>query len=546
MKRKRNRRFAWTLALCMLLPLWQMPLTALAQAAQARTPSLTMQMEGDFILITSAQELAQVMNDTSTYADAKLRLTQSIDMAGQPVQPLGNSSTPFSGTFDGNGKTISHLTIESSTGYTGLFGSLTGTVQDLTLERCTVSDTNESFTKGIGALVGYNRGTVQNCQVTDSTVTAQYRYLGGLVGNNAGTITGSAVEKSSVQAQGSATMAQAGGLVGYNDANGSVTHSYVWGGKVAYTGSDTGRGQEIGGFVGRNASSTSKITACYSTAKVVSNGAKVGGFAGSIYNGTLEHCFATGSASGLKTVGGFAGEHFGKTVSCYATGDVVSTAASNYFGRFYGDGFPSGCSTTYYLTDTVSITGNGTERAQSSSFTGVSANALKAAAAQLGSAWKADADHNDGYPYLQTVRAPGNSASTDPSGPVKLAAPSGLEFTQGVASWDAVPKAAAYTLCLYQKQTAGADKLIRTYEGLTATQQDVAADIVHTGTYYVTVQAMGDGTDTAERRFGAEPCIRLRQPRCTGLYPDRHAAGAAGAGTARSGSVAELPVDPGY
>ncbi len=38
-------------------------------------------------------------------------LTSDIDMTGLNFSPIGNNSTPFSGIFDGNGHTISNLTI---------------------------------------------------------------------------------------------------------------------------------------------------------------------------------------------------------------------------------------------------------------------------------------------------------------------------------------------------------------------------------------------------------------------------------------------------
>ena len=102
----------------------------------------------------------------------------------------------FSGTFDGGGFTISNLTITSGTGYTGMFGQVTGTVENVVLDQCAATDTNESYTKGIGGLAGYNKGTVTNCILTNSSVTASYSYLGGLIGYNEGTVTGCGVEVS--------------------------------------------------------------------------------------------------------------------------------------------------------------------------------------------------------------------------------------------------------------------------------------------------------------------------------------------------------------
>ena len=135
-------------------------------------------------------------------------------------------------------------------------------------------------------------------------------------------------------------MGYTGGFVGSNNRNGSIAQCYVEGGTAAYEGAKD-KGAAIGGFVGASAASSSKIQACYSTADVVSAGEKAGGFVGRAYSGTLENCFATGAVTADKYVGGFAGELSCTISACYATGDVTSTGANNYFGRFYGDGFPS-------------------------------------------------------------------------------------------------------------------------------------------------------------------------------------------------------------
>jgi hypothetical protein len=57
--------------------------------------------------------------------DKHFRLMGDIDMSiytGTQYNIIGNSTTPFTGSFDGNGHVISNLTIATSTDYIGLFG----------------------------------------------------------------------------------------------------------------------------------------------------------------------------------------------------------------------------------------------------------------------------------------------------------------------------------------------------------------------------------------------------------------------------------------
>ena len=161
--------------------------------------------------------------------------------------PIGNSSSRYTGTFDGNGHTISGLYIDSTADDQGLFGYVGtgGTVQNLS-----VSGT-VSGSLCVGGVVGDNRGSVENCYNTGSVTSS-----------------GSPV----------------GGVVGYNDSGGSVTNCYNTG---TVTGTDDYVGG-VGGVVGWNISS-GNVTNCYNTG-AVSGGKYVGGVVG--YNrGTVTGCY---------------------------------------------------------------------------------------------------------------------------------------------------------------------------------------------------------------------------------------------------------------
>lgn len=92
-----------------------------------------------------------------------------------------NKVADFSGVLDGNGHTVTNLTIKtnSSTYTGGLFAELTGTVKNLTLKNAniTVNCEKDSFVYA-GAIAGIVKdgGLIYRCNVIDSTVTAQCSY----------------------------------------------------------------------------------------------------------------------------------------------------------------------------------------------------------------------------------------------------------------------------------------------------------------------------------------------------------------------------------
>ena len=139
-------------------------------------------------IIGSADDWTLFVNTASnnSFADEYFRLDTDIDMNGvTDFKPF-----VFKGNFDGNNKTISHLTINSTSTQVGLFGVIDGgSVNDLTLSGATI--TGDDYVGGIaGQLLS---GTIQNCKVVGSTITVNQETLpcvGAIVGfNNGGTLT---------------------------------------------------------------------------------------------------------------------------------------------------------------------------------------------------------------------------------------------------------------------------------------------------------------------------------------------------------------------
>ncbi len=82
-----------------------------------------------------------------------------INLKGVGYAPIGSVNQPFTGTYDGNGYTISGLYLESDQPFQGLFGVNNGTIRNVTLtEDCFISGSSH-----VGAIAGRNNGTIEGC-----------------------------------------------------------------------------------------------------------------------------------------------------------------------------------------------------------------------------------------------------------------------------------------------------------------------------------------------------------------------------------------------
>ena len=188
--------------------------------------------------VSNATELNDVRNYLSSYfiQTADIDLNVSPYNTGDGWVPIGNVSTKFTGTFDGNGYKITNLFINRPlTSEVGLFGYTAGgsEIKNVSLEGVNVS----SGYNHVGGLVGVNdHGTITNSYSTGSVSDSDSR-IGGFVGwFYGGTITNS---YSTCSVSGTSDV---GGLVGYYSNGGTITNSYS-------TGSVSGT-SNVGGLVG--------------------------------------------------------------------------------------------------------------------------------------------------------------------------------------------------------------------------------------------------------------------------------------------------------
>ena len=134
---------------------------------------------------------AQLVDGGELDANAILTADITVNAAGEERRwnAIGSNSKKYSGTFDGQGFTVSGLFYDNDKttgGYVGLIASLDegGVVKNVT-----VSDSYLCGYRYIGAIVGQNYGgTIENCHNDGTTVTGSGSNIGGIVGGNSGVV----------------------------------------------------------------------------------------------------------------------------------------------------------------------------------------------------------------------------------------------------------------------------------------------------------------------------------------------------------------------
>ena len=239
--------------------------------------------------------------------DANKNLVSKSDLT--EWKPIGARWSSYTGTFDGQGYTISGLYFNNPTSsYVGLFGSIGANGK---ISNVGVLDSYFQFSELGGGVCGVNYGTVRDCK-------------------NTGSVRG---------------LAAIGGVCGLNEKGGIIENSFNEG-TVSGTGDNV---QQVGGVCGYN---NGTIKSCYNTASV-SGQNSVGGVCGFNSRGIITNCFNEGTVSGQTFVGGVCGNGCGVTTTNCFNGGIVSgqSHVSGVCGYDYNyDGTLTNC---YYLSDTA-------------------------------------------------------------------------------------------------------------------------------------------------------------------------------------------------
>ena len=303
-------------------------------------------------------------------------LHDNIDFSGESWTPVGTSSNPYSGSFDGGGHSITNWVHSSSSNNQGFFGRINGgEVRNLHIHAsCSISAVG-----AVGGIAGRcDYGAITGCS-NAASITASSGNSGGIAGRcdyaqisncvNSGAVSGTQyvggvtgacdyVQISNCSNSGAVSASgtyYCGGVAGgffygavSNCSNsGAVTGLSRVGGVVGYTqyadtsncsnsGTITASGGESGGVVGY-ASTSSFLHGCENSGTVTASGDYVGGMTGvcvssSSIPAVVSCCSNTGDVTAASRIGGIAGEtRTSAMVTCCANrGTISGTGSGSY------------------------------------------------------------------------------------------------------------------------------------------------------------------------------------------------------------------------
>lgn len=306
------------------------------------------------------------------------RLTADIDFSKltaaeqTKTKSIGRITYPFMGEFDGQGHTITGLTLSNNDSGLFWYTGATAYIHDLTIDGA-----NVLFSDNAAVLVHNNYGRMEKCAVVNTNITADTgAVLGGMVSRNYGIIRSSYVQGGTLTSN-SLTATGHAGFVGANEAGG-------------------------------------QIEGCWTSMAVNTSSEYAGGFVGLGYGGTIKNCFALGNVNARGYSGGFAGRsvYSGNAYeNCYAAG--VVTVSGEQGNGFIGGNKPDsafqydqskGVTNCYFNSASASAeaygaVGKSLDEMKTDTF-------LTDISGSDSGVWAREADKNGGLPYLLGVAVP--------------------------------------------------------------------------------------------------------------------------------------------
>ena len=346
--------------------------------------------------VAELQMFSDYVNANHTCEGLTFLLTADLDLTGVDFEPIGweliyeKSSAnyyyhPFSGTFDGQGHTISNLTVHRTMCNSALFGY----TENATIKNLNVIGADILGVKRVGGLIGMMKGgTLENCTFRGRVVNCGIgtgkntgSYTGGLVGQLASGVVRNCQVKADIIAyaaseyydRGSSSIFDTtlnrgnytGGVIGNVAGISSGTIALI--DNISFEGTVTGYdvdgfgGNIVGGLVGGGTSAS--LHNCSMTG-VVRGNQNVGGLVGKCVSGgnnyqtfDIHNCIANGSVYGNDLVGGIVG-YLGYTgrvavKNCISNAKVYAASGATYAGAAIGQietgSARPGVSNVYYV-----------------------------------------------------------------------------------------------------------------------------------------------------------------------------------------------------
>jgi hypothetical protein len=300
---------------------------------------------------TAIYEIATAADLAAMEMNKNYLLTADINLGGTEWTPKGDGTTPYFGTFDGAGHTISNYVITNQTGnFIGLFGSVSGTIQNLFVTDFSISVSTE-FLAYVGGLVGYVSGNLTDCTVSGtiaithatanvyvgllagfstakitSTMIAsefaenvisecvatgeitvegeRFLYVGGLIGKTYNTEVTRCAAETTLGVTSSANRAYVGGLIGHNYGGILIGHEAELSRstqiKIEYSTAVTtmsifsnGTQTSAGGLIGYDQSGWINAVYAVSQISLSGNNFNAGGLTGEAWNDTIQNAVAS-------------------------------------------------------------------------------------------------------------------------------------------------------------------------------------------------------------------------------------------------------------
>ncbi len=287
-------------------------------------------------------DVAALVNASTNSRKSNITLADDITFNNEAWTPIGNNNSGalnYNGVFDGQGHTITGLTIKDDITYEGqgLVGALgsSGVIQNVHLVNCSISAAKDKT----GGIAGINFGYVSNCSVSGiSTLTSRAKEIGAIAGrNDSGTIENCFI-KDNISITGNANV---GGIVGQNGAKvvNCEVNSTIKSNIRIYSASGTGG---IAGGIGNGGEITGctvSNNAAEATIKIISNSHIAGGIVSSGSNSIVSNCNVYGcslSSETGKTVGGIIGNNNDNNIVSACTVDNCTLSATQWVGGIAG------------------------------------------------------------------------------------------------------------------------------------------------------------------------------------------------------------------
>lgn len=265
--------------------------------------------------------IAEQVNNGETFEGVTFKLSADFDMGGYPFAGIGSgsrdsktidaSSKVFKGVFDGQGHTISNLTVEytgddadAAVGFIPVLDGAEAAVKNVNFRNVNINGGAAEQASIVGLLS--DGATISDVNVNGGSIQAT-EAAAGIVGRVMGTGTVSSCSNSADITATGTSSGNAGGIAGaayYTVAPGITIENCTNSGNIAVTGVNASPGT-VGGIVG---TSGANIEGCINNGNVSTTGSTAGGIVGYQNScGSIMNCTNNGDVTGGSYTAGIIG-----------------------------------------------------------------------------------------------------------------------------------------------------------------------------------------------------------------------------------------------